>query len=106
MSVDAAAVDGVGARDVASARRAALGRWRKQRGLAGLVLMLAGLVLVVVGSARIGTQEADAVSQGAWIGSAGILCIVVGGLLCRLAVAGPFPRDLVGPGLQDEVADD
>lgn len=70
-----------------------LAAWKKKRIRAGVLMMPAGVVLIVIGAALAWGSSPMA---GFLVGSIGVVSIVVGALLVRQAVAGPFPVDVEG----------
>ena len=72
--------------------------WMRAKVRQGVALLVLGLALVVLGvvyTERPGSQGV----AGLWIGSLGVLLLVVGGLFCKWGIAGPLPSRF--PALED-----
>lgn len=65
--------------------------WRRRMFAWGTVLLVAGMALMMGGGLYAGMQQDDTALRGIWIGSAGAVAIVVGGVFLKGALFGPVP---------------
>ena len=87
-----------------------LASWRRNMGIAGIVLLLVGATLMVGGglyAGREGYAAGGDVMTGIWVGTIGTLGVVSGVVLLKLGLMGPYPKAYadrlppVGPEVDD-----
>ena len=79
--------------DPLAERKEAVAAWRKRMKVWAIVLLVAGLALLMGGSIWMGRTTS---MGGFWLGSAGVLALVMGAFFGMLAAAGPLPKHLQG----------
>lgn len=69
--------------------------WRRRMFAVGILLLVAGSVVMMGGGLYAGMQQDDSALRGIWVASGGAVAIVVGGVFLKGALFGPFPADLL-----------
>lgn len=76
--------------------------WQRRKLAQGIVLILIGVTMVVVGSIWAGTEAGGATMNGIWLGTAGVLILVVGALFAKWGIVGPLPQGMQQRSLLEE----